>query len=632
MITALLAAALTLASPPDQVEQFVSYGRVPTWVGVAVDWDRPTVRLDLYAQSRFQGHAEYVSRGLGTGLRFREFKALVSEPARRRYLPFFLYDLRACPITAGGRALSWAIRLEDYQYRDTDDHLAAEVLRLATLAERLLGRPGLVVLARSPRVRPNRTIAPALERAGLVTLTLQELLDAVGARAVQVLNPGTAVGTLRLVDPDAPPHLLGPRDIAVFRELPPRLPPVAGIITLAPQTPLSHVNLLARNRGTPNLYATDLSHLPAAESLMGQLVRLVAKPNQVALTPISQERAERWWSRHPPRRLTIPTPNTHGPLLTDLTRASPTVREVGAKAANYARLRALLPDLVRPAFALGFRVYLGVMESSGAAAELAAILDASPPLTRAALAERLAALRRRIRTHGRVPRAVIGALRQAFRALPPDTGRVRLRSSTNCEDLPDFNGAGLYRSVGFDRADDDATLARKLLQVFASLWRTDAFQERAWFGIDHRRAAMAVLISPAFSGELADGVAITTTDLGTGQIQLVINAQPGERSVARPGAADTPEALRLSLAMPDARVDVDARSPYGAVFAGQPRRAALLRQLAAAVRILHTTLTHERPGYGVDVEWKLVAASNAGGGTEALFLKQVRLLATPLPE
>ena len=41
-------------------------------------------------------------------------------------------------------------------------------------------------------------------------------------------------------------------DIALLRELPPSLPPVAGIITIGAAGSLSHVSLLARNLGIPH--------------------------------------------------------------------------------------------------------------------------------------------------------------------------------------------------------------------------------------------------------------------------------------------------------------------------------------------------------------------------------------------
>ena len=46
---------------------------------------------------------------------------------------------------------------------------------------------------------------------------------------------------------------VGFRDIVVLDAMPNDISVVAGIITEEFQTPLSHINVLARNRGTPNM-------------------------------------------------------------------------------------------------------------------------------------------------------------------------------------------------------------------------------------------------------------------------------------------------------------------------------------------------------------------------------------------
>ena len=83
---------------------------------------------------------------------------------------------------------------------------------------------------------------------------------------------------------------------------------------------------------------------------------------------------------------------------------------------------------------------------------------------------------------------------------------IRLRSSTNNEDLPGFSGAGLYDS--FTHHPDEGHLAKSVKQVYASLWNFRAFEEREFFRVDHLAAAMGVLVHPNYSGELANGVAV----------------------------------------------------------------------------------------------------------------------------
>ena len=64
----------------------------------------------------------------------------------------------------------------------------------------------------------------------------------------------------------------------------------------------------------------------------------------------------------------------------------------------------------------------------------------------------------------------------------PDKG-LFVRSSTNAEDLPGFNGAGLYDTVPNVKGRD--ALAEAVKQVWASVWNLRAYEERQYFGIDH---------------------------------------------------------------------------------------------------------------------------------------------------
>ncbi|MEY4104249.1 MAG: hypothetical protein RL461_1451, partial [Planctomycetota bacterium] len=70
----------------------------------------------------------------------------------------------------------------------------------------------------------------------------------------QPLNLGTAMGQLRFAEAatlDA--AYVNYREIVVLDEIPIDISVVAGIITDEFQTPLSHINVLSQNRGTPNM-------------------------------------------------------------------------------------------------------------------------------------------------------------------------------------------------------------------------------------------------------------------------------------------------------------------------------------------------------------------------------------------
>src|SRR2546428_5131934 len=77
----------------------------------------------------------------------------------------------------------------------------------------------------------------------------------------QALNVAKALGRIHVI-PKLDEHVeIGFNEILVLDEVPVQLPPVAGIITTKPSTPLSHINLLAKGWGIPNVYIKNAQEL-----------------------------------------------------------------------------------------------------------------------------------------------------------------------------------------------------------------------------------------------------------------------------------------------------------------------------------------------------------------------------------
>src|SRR5437879_13239211 len=75
------------------------------------------------------------------------------------------------------------------------------------------------------------------------------------------LNVAKGLGRIHII-PKLDEHVeIGFNEILVLDEVPVQLPPVAGIITTKPSTPLSHINLLAKGWGIPNVYIKDAQQL-----------------------------------------------------------------------------------------------------------------------------------------------------------------------------------------------------------------------------------------------------------------------------------------------------------------------------------------------------------------------------------
>src|SRR5215203_5410197 len=77
----------------------------------------------------------------------------------------------------------------------------------------------------------------------------------------QALNVARGLGRIHII-PKLDEHVeIGSNEILVLDEEPVQLPPVAGIITSQPSTPLSHINLLAKGWGIPNVYIKNAKEL-----------------------------------------------------------------------------------------------------------------------------------------------------------------------------------------------------------------------------------------------------------------------------------------------------------------------------------------------------------------------------------
>ena len=627
--------------------QFVSHDKILTWEGLVENIGQPTARVHLIDTTQFKGHYGYTKAALSQGAAYTEgnFINEVQFPARRKYMPFLVFDFRDRPLQKNGKSYRWVLNIRRYNYADSHQQLADMLSGLrALLSDRLMtgfGEP-LLFLYEKPGSfrRPHVNQISELVAAGFETITERAMIKAAGGSLVSVLNPGEAIGYLKLVKTREPVQGLTPRHIAVFEDTPARIPPVTGIITLEPQTPLSHVNLLAKNRGTPNVSTARIGLLPNLERLIGKLVRMTARSNgSVSFEEVGLAVAEKFWKARSQSELEVPAIAASSLQPIDFANASQTDKSlpnIGSKASNYATIQSRIgPQFVKPGFGLSFAHYLRIAAEPKTKALIQTLLARKGTLSPEEINQQLADIRTHIRkeTSDEAIAPSISAVQAVITKMPPTVKRIRLRSSTNSEDLPTFNGAGLYESKGFNVEDSDKKLRKKLLQVMASLWLERAFWERELFGIDHSAVGMAILINPAFSDEYANGVVIGSPE--SSGFRTWMNAQKGEAAVTNPLDNEIPESFTFFDRKID-KISVQSRSNIGSVFLERSKDRgvvdkAISPQLLQLQSITQRLFDHfvaqqrekgDRRKYGIDIEYKLMQEADQG----ALYVKQSRLL------
>ncbi len=452
----------------------------------------------------------------------------------------------------------------------------------------------------------------------------------------------------------------GWQDILVLESAPSDLDGVmAGVITGARQDVLSHLNVLAARRGTPNVYVA--SPLTTLASFDGELVRLTATELIYSIEKVELAEAEQFWATQRPSVTVehLPDPDFEAtlgvleiPAMTAEERGL-AVGRFGGKVTGLATLYTTLDGSHQtPAFGIPTAHYLRFMQDNswtlvvGGAQQTLSYADTiaawlADPKFRADTAVRrawLGALAAEMVQHGKVAPALLDELRGRIPAVFGDPGQmVRFRSSSNAEDGLEFNGAGLYVSESACAGDPDGgsggasacdpdkgrrPLDRALKLVWASLWDFGAFEEREYYQIDHRDVAMGVLVSTRYEDERANGVAFTGNPIDVMDGRYTINVQLGEVDVVSPPPGTIAELDRVTVTDGEV-VAIDRVAASSLVKPGEvvlsdaqlEELGALLAEIAASYPI--DPGEHAPEEVLLDLEFKV-------SSTGTLVIKQIR--------
>lgn len=509
----------------------------------------------------------------------------------------------------------------------TGDSISAEQMQHAffTLAPHLL----------SPS---DWTLRPQGPRQAAALRTIEGMAPIVGENAIrsgvrfQPLNAAVNFGLLRYISgADLSETPLSSEVILLTDEVPNDLPLVGGVITEALQTPLAHVNVLSRGRGTPNMALLDAREDPRIAPMLDELVRFEVSEGDFSIRSATRAEAQAFWDEQRPQGPRIaPRLDPEPRELIDLASATlEDVPVVGAKAAQLGVLSRITANsgscmgpIATPEDAFGIPVsfYLDHFEASGARAHLASAMQRDDfAVDTRVRAEVLAEVRDMIARHS-VNALALELVEDGVRSRYGNR-RVRFRSSSNVEDLSEFSGAGLYTSASAEIGDSDRSVEDALRIVWGSLWNHRAFEERERGHIDQSAVAMGVLVHAAFRSELANGIGVSRNvlDLTRGGIYY-FNVQVGEAGVANPApGVRTDEYVYRFGRSP--RVLFESRSsltPFNILRTEEYDQAAcILRAIHNGFRPL---LDPERENafFAMDIEWKLV------GPERRFIVKQAR--------
>lgn len=359
----------------------------------------------------------------------------------------------------------------------------------------------------------------------------------------QPLTMGEKIGRLTFVTTcELEQAYVGFQDIVVLDRVPNDISVTAGIITEQFQTPLSHINVLATNRGTPNMGLRNAMTNEELRRYSGQWVRFSVGAEKWKVDPVDDATAQAWWEENMPDKVSIPDPNLEvtdlrdiedvtdvsAPKLVDAITAA--TLAYGAKSANYSVL-ANIPDIpIKKAFGIPVYYYYQFMQENGFDKEAEAML-ADPDFKKSLVTQdiRLAQFRNRM-LNGDVNDVFQNLLKKKLAAPEYAGSKIRFRSSTNAEDLNGFPCAGCYDSHSGDPDKWKSDLLLAIKETWAGVWFYRTFREREYHQIDHLKVGMGLLVHTNFPDEEANGVAITQNILDATGLDLdhpYINVQKG---------------------------------------------------------------------------------------------------------
>jgi hypothetical protein len=491
--------------------------------------DNPFTRHDSLGLMRSFATAAY-----GVGLLTDWERANLDEAFERLAADQLSLDVYRDELRYLGRVPGWGARRLALYFEVEIEHLAQiEPFVREFIPDRMRGSP---LLFYSRLLNP--LAADAMRLAGV----RQEMFGREVATGLRSLNPGLGRGVLRTLDQLAQAPEGTANSIALVAETVSELPVVAGILTEHEGNSLSHVQLLARNLGVPNVVVGD-ELLPDIRQYLGRRIRVASSPGGVVRIELDEEEEATGGPAISQDRISVDVAK----LDLETQRLIPTSQlgsddqgvRVGPKAAQVGKLTEYFPGQVAPGLAVPFGLFShALMERE--------VEPGGPSLFdwMASRFDELQQIQDPVERTAQT-REVLATIRGWFETRPPNPGKLEeflatveenfgpdgsfgvfVRSDTNVEDLPGFTGAGINLTVPNVVGNDNLIAAMR--SVWASPFTERSFGWRQGIMADPEHVYASVLLHKSVNVDKS-GVMVTS-DADTGSldyITLVLNEGVG---------------------------------------------------------------------------------------------------------
>jgi hypothetical protein len=362
---------------------------------------------------------------------------------------------------------------------------------------------------------------------------------------IRGLNPGYAFGELEVVKGNPEDIEVSSKKIYVFEKAPSDLKPVAGIATVAEGNLVSHVQLLARNLGIPNIVLSK-ENLAALKPYSGKKVFFAVSNKGNVIVKLEQDmtRVESQLFSVKERneeRIEVPVEALKLSMnnILDLRKvnADDSGELCGPKAANLGQLKALYPDKVVEGFVIPFGIFKSHMQQlmSGQKGSYWDFLNTvfeeaekrrnngvSDSEIETYQLQQLEVLREAIKKMP-LKQTFVQDIENSFQTIlgkPIGSIPVFLRSDTNMEDLKDFTGAGLNLTI-FNALQKEKIL-QGIKDVWASPYTERSFKWRQRYLLNPENVYPSILVIPSVDVSYS-GVLIT---------KGVVSGNEGELTIA----------------------------------------------------------------------------------------------------